>query len=115
MRLLIYDTEMQTANAYLPQAIAVAARKLLGVSNVHVCSHDDVIKHAASGAWDGLLAIGGAGSDLHIMSALLRLPILRILWTTEDPYERRLIENVQPVFHHIFSNELNCDGCNPLN
>ena len=55
MRLLIYDTEMQTANAYLPQAIAVAARKLLGVSNVHVCSHDDVIKHAASGAWDGLL------------------------------------------------------------
>ena len=57
--------------------------------------------------------IGGAGSDLHIMSALLRLPILRILWTTEDPYERRLIENVQPVFHHIFSNELNCDGCNP--
>ena len=70
MRLLIYDTEMQTANAYLPQAIAVAARKLLGVSNVHVCSHDDVIKHAASGAWDGLLAIGGAGSDLHIMSAL---------------------------------------------
>ena len=113
MRLLIYDTEMQTANAYLPNAITAAAHKLLGISNVHFCCHMDVVEHASSGKWDGLLAIGGAGADLHIMTALMEIPILKILWTTEDPYERRLIKNTEPVFHHIFSNEENCDGINP--
>ena len=112
MRLLIYDTEMQTANAYLLRAISIAASKQLGATNVHLCSHHDVVEHAASGAWDGLLAIGGAGADLHIINALNELPILRILWTTEDPYERRLIENVEPAFHYVFTNEKNCDGCN---
>ena len=112
MRLLIYDTEMQTANAYLPRAIAVAAANKLGAKNVHHCTHYDVVEYAASGEWDGLLAIGGAGADFHIMSALRGLPILRILWTTEDPYERRLIENVEEIFHYVFSNEQNCNGCN---
>ena len=113
MILLIYDTEMQTANAYLPNAITAAAHKLLGISNVHFCCHMDVVEHASSGKWDGLLAIGGAGADLHIMTALMEIPILKILWTTEDPYERRLIKNAEPVFHHIFSNEESCDGINP--
>ena len=112
MRLLIYDTEMQTANAYIPNSIATAASKLLGASNVHLCSHYDVVKYAASGAWDGLLAIGGAGADRHILTALMRIPIIRILWTTEDPYERRLIQRVEPAFHFIFSNEQSCDGSN---
>lgn len=112
MRLLIYDTEMQTANAYLLRSISTAAGKLLGVTNVHLCSHHDVVEYAASGAWDCLLAIGGAGSDLHIIKVLNELPILRILWTTEDPYERRLIENVESAFHYVFTNEHNCDACN---
>ena len=105
MRLLIYDTEMQTANAYLLRSISTAAGKLLGVTNVHLCSHHDVVEYAASGAWDCLLAIGGAGADLHIIKVLNELPILRILWTTEDPYERRLIENVESAFHFVFTNE----------
>ena len=112
MRLLIYDTEMQTANAYIPNAIATAASKLLGASNVHLCSHNNVVQYAASGVWDGLLAIGGAGADQYILTALMRIPIIRILWTTEDPYERRLIERVEPAFHFIFSNEQSCDGTN---
>ena len=112
MRLLIYDTEMQTANAYLLRSIATAAGKLLGATNVYLCSHHDVVEYAASGDWDGLLAIGGAGADLHIIKVLNELPILRILWTTEDPYERRLIENVESAFHFVFTNEHNCDGCN---
>ena len=109
MRLLIYDTEMSTANAYLPKAITNAASQILGSSNVKLCSHAEVVKHAASGDWDGLLAIGGAGADRHIMAALMETSITRILWTTEDPYERRLIERVSPAFGHIFSNEQNCD------
>ena len=63
MRLLIYDTEMQTANGYLPKAIVTAAGKLLGASNVHLCGHEEIVENAASGAWDGLLAIGGAGAE----------------------------------------------------
>ena len=113
MRLLIYDTEMRTANAYLPRAILSAAGKLLGASNIQLCNHAEVVEQAASGKWDGLLAIGGAGADQHIMTALTEIPIPRILWTTEDPYERRLIERASPAFHHIFSNEKNCDKANP--
>ena len=112
MRLLIYDTEMQTANGYLPKAIVTAAGKLLGASNVHLCGHEEIVENASSGAWDGLLAIGGAGADRHIMTALMEIPIMRILWSTEDPYERRLIKNAEPAFHYIFSNDQSCDGAN---
>ncbi|MGL6135605.1 MAG: hypothetical protein ACRC1L_15685, partial [Prochlorococcaceae cyanobacterium] len=114
MRLLIYDTEMRTANGYLPRAIAMAAEKLLGRSNVQLCGHDEVVKQAASGAWNGLLAIGGAGADRHLMVALMETSIPRILWTTEDPYERRLLERAEPAFDHIFSNEQSCDGASPF-
>jgi glycosyltransferase involved in cell wall biosynthesis len=110
MRLLIYDTEMRSANGYLPRAIATAAEGLLGAANVRLCDHASVVKLAASGDWDGLLAIGGAGADRHLITALMETPILRILWTTEDPYERRLLERVEPAFHHVFSNELLCEG-----
>jgi glycosyltransferase involved in cell wall biosynthesis len=113
MRLLIYDTEMRSANAYLPRAIATAAEGLLGPANVCLCDHASVVNLAASGAWDGLLAIGGAGADRHLIMALMETPILRILWTTEDPYERRLLERVEPAFHHVFSNEMVCDGASP--
>ncbi|MFM7286828.1 MAG: glycosyltransferase, partial [Cyanobium sp.] len=113
MRLLIYDTEMRSANGYLPRAIATAAEELLGPANVHLCDHASVVTLAASGAWDGLLAIGGAGADRHLITALMETSILRILWTTEDPYERRLLERVEPAFHHVFSNELLCDGASP--
>ena len=113
MRLLIYDTEMRSANGYLPRAIAKAAEGLLGSGDVRLCDHATVVGLAASGAWDGLLAIGGAGADLHLITALMETPILRILWTTEDPYERRLLERVEPAFHHVFSNELLCDGVSP--
>ena len=70
MRLLIYDTEMQTANAYIPNAIATAASKLLGASNVHLCSHNNVVQYVASGVWDGLLAIGGAGGSIYLDSIM---------------------------------------------
>ncbi|QVL53543.1 MAG: glycosyltransferase [Cyanobium sp. M30B3] len=113
MRLLIYDTEMRSANGYLPRAIATAAEGLLGPGDVRLCDHATVVGLAASGAWDGLLAIGGAGADHHLITALMETPILRILWTTEDPYERRLLERVEPAFHHVFSNELLCDGASP--
>ena len=86
MRLLLYDTEMRTANGYLPRAIASAAEGLLGASNVQLCDHASVVAAAASGAWDGLLAIGGAGADRHLLTALMDTPIPRILWSTEDPY-----------------------------
>ncbi|TVS05312.1 MAG: glycosyltransferase [Cyanobium sp. PLM2.Bin73] len=114
MKLLIYDTEMRTANGYLPQAIAMAAGKLLGRSNVHLCGHHQVVEQAASGAWNGLLAIGGAGADRHLMAALMETSIPRILWTTEDPYERRLLERTEPAFDHIFSNEESCEGVSPF-
>ena len=111
MRLLIYDTEMQTANAYIPNAIATAASKLLGASNVHLCNHCNVVKYAASGAgrttrdwwgWCRSIYLDSTHEDTNI----------RILWTTEDPYERRLIQRVEPAFHFIFSNEQSCDGSN---
>lgn len=114
MKLLIYDTEMRTANGYLPQAISIAAGKLLGRSNVHLCGHHQVVEQAASGAWNGLLAIGGAGADRHLMAALMETSIPRILWTTEDPYERRLLERTEPAFDHIFSNEQSCEGVSPF-
>lgn len=113
MRLLIYDTEMRTANGYLPRAVAIAAAKLLGSSNVQLCDHAQVVDQAASGGWDGLLAIGGAGADRHLMAALMETAIPRILWTTEDPYERRLLERAEPVFDHIFSNDQSCEGASP--
>jgi len=113
VRLLIYDTEMCTANGYLPRAVAIAAAKLLGSGNVQLCDHAQVVDRAASGAWDGLLAIGGAGADRHLMAALMETAIPRILWTTEDPYERRLLERVEPVFDHIFSNDQSCEGASP--
>ncbi|MFU8884721.1 MAG: glycosyltransferase [Cyanobacteriota bacterium] len=110
MKLLLYDTEMRTANGYLPRAISRAAEGLLGASNVQLCDHASVVAEAASGAWDGLLAIGGAGADRHLMGALMDTAIPRILWTTEDPYERRLLERAEPAFDHVFSNERHCDG-----
>lgn len=110
MKLLLYDTEMQSANGYLPRAITQAATQLLGEGNAQLCDHASVVEQAASGAWDGLLAIGGAGADRHLMEALRETPIQRLLWTTEDPYERRLLERVEPVFHHVFSNEAGCAG-----
>jgi glycosyltransferase involved in cell wall biosynthesis/spore maturation protein CgeB len=113
MRLLLYDTEMRSANGYLPRAIATAAEGLLGPAHVRLCDHASVVGLAASGAWDGLLAIGGAGADLHLITALMETPIRRILWTTEDPYERRLLERVEPAFHHVFSNEQLCGGVSP--
>ena len=113
MRLLIYDTEMRTANGYLTRAVAIAAGKLLGSSNVLLCDHAEVVVQAASGAWDGLLAIGGAGADRNLMAALMELPIPRVLWTTEDPYERRLLERAEPAFHAIFSNEESCEAASP--
>lgn len=36
MRLLIYDTEMRSANGYLPRAIAKAAEGLLGSGDVRL-------------------------------------------------------------------------------
>ena len=113
MRLLLYDTEMRTANGYLPRAIASAAEGLLGTSNVQLCDHASVVAAAASGAWDGLLAIGGAGADRHLLSALMDTPIPRILWSTEDPYERRLVARAEPAFDHVFSNERHCEGASP--
>jgi len=113
MRLIIYDTEMRTANGYLARAVAIAAGKLLGGSNVRICGHAQVVEQASSGAWDGLLAIGGAGADCHLIAALMDTPIPRILWTTEDPYERRLLERAEPAFDHIFSNEESCAGVSP--
>ena len=113
MRLLLYDTEMRTANGYLPRAIASAAEGLLGASNVQLCDHASVVAAAASGAWDGLLAIGGAGADRHLLSALMDTPIPRILWSTEDPYERRLVARAEPAFDHVFSNERHCEGASP--
>jgi hypothetical protein len=110
MKLLLYDTEMRTANGYLPRAIASAAEGLLGTSNMQLCDHASVVAEAASGAWDGLLAIGGAGADRHLMGALMDTAIPRILWATEDPYERRLLERAEPAFDHVFSNERHCDG-----
>ncbi len=110
MRLLLYDTEMRTANGYLPRAMASAAEGLLGAGNVQLCDHASVVAEAASGAWDGLLAIGGAGADRHLMGALMDTAIPRILWATEDPYERRLLERAEPAFDHVFSNERHCDG-----
>jgi len=114
MRLLVYDTEMATANGYLPRAVAMAAGKLLGRANVLLCNHAEVVEQAASGDWDGLLAIGGAGADRHLMTALMETPIPRILWTTEDPYERRLLERAEPAFDHVFSNDRSCDGASPF-
>ncbi|MEB3354177.1 MAG: hypothetical protein VKM34_08080, partial [Cyanobacteriota bacterium] len=67
MKLLLYDTEMQTANGYLPRAISEAARQLLGEGNALLCDHAEVVAEAASGTWDGLLAIGGAGADRHLL------------------------------------------------
>jgi glycosyltransferase involved in cell wall biosynthesis len=113
MRLLIYDTEMRSANGYLPQAIATAAKGLLGDSHVRLCDHGSVVGLAASGAWDGLLAIGGAGADRYLITALMETSIPRILWTTEDPYERRLLERAEPAFQHVFSNEQRCEGSSP--
>lgn len=110
MKLLLYDTEMHSANGYLPRAITQAAANLLGQANVQLCDHGTVVPLAASGAWDGLLAIGGAGADRHLLTALMETPIPRILWTTEDPYERRLLERAEPAFHHVFSNERHCAG-----
>jgi glycosyltransferase involved in cell wall biosynthesis len=113
MKLLLYDTEMQTANGYLPQAISEAARQRLGPANVLLCDHGTVVAEAASGHWDGLLAIGGAGADRHLLEALRETALPRLLWTTEDPYERRLLERVEPVFDHVFSNEERCAGASP--
>jgi hypothetical protein len=110
MKLLLYDTEMQSANGYLPRAITEAARQELGKENVRLCGHADVVAQAASGRWDGLLAIGGAGADRHLLEALRETQLPRLLWTTEDPYERRLVERVEPVFDHVFSNEARCAG-----
>ena len=113
MKLLLYDTEMRTANGYLPRAIASAAEGLLGASNVQLCDHASVVAAAASGVWDGLLAIGGAGADRHLLTALMDTPIPRILWSTEDPYERRLVARAEPAFDHVFSNERHCEGASP--
>ncbi|MBM5792356.1 MAG: glycosyltransferase [Cyanobacteria bacterium K_DeepCast_150m_m2_101] len=113
MKLLLYDTEMQTANGYLPRAITQAAAQLLGEGNALLCDHASVVEQAASGTWDGLLAIGGAGADRHLLEALRETPLPRLLWTTEDPYERRLLERVEPVFDHVFSNEVHCAGASP--
>ena len=113
MRLLLYDTEMRTANGYLPRAIASAAEGLLGASNVQLCDHASVVEQAASGSWDGLLAIGGAGADRHLLGALMDTTIPRILWATEDPYERRLVARAEPAFDHVFSNERHCAGASP--
>ncbi len=109
MRLLIYDTERETANGYLPRAISKAAQNSLGKSNVRLADHKDVVQLAASDQWDGLLAIGGAGADPHLLTALMRTGIPRVLWTTEDPYERRLIEQAEHAFHHVFTNDCKCD------
>ena len=110
MRLLLYDTEMRSANGYLVRAITKAAQRTLGADRVLLCDHASVVPLAASGQWDGLLAIGGAGADRHLLTALMDTALPRILWSTEDPYERRLVERAEPAFHHVFSNERNCDG-----
>jgi glycosyltransferase involved in cell wall biosynthesis/spore maturation protein CgeB len=113
MRLLIYDTERETANAYLPRAIYKAAQGMLGECNAHLCDHSEVVNLAGSGEWDGLLAIGGAGADPHLLGALVQTGIPRVLWTTEDPYERRLIEQAEMAFEHVFSNDHTCNGVTP--
>lgn len=108
MRLLIYDTERESANGYLPRAITKAALALLGKDNAQLCDHGEVVACAASGHWDGLLAIGGAGADPHLLGALRQTGIPRVLWATEDPYERRLIQLAEPAFDHVFSNDHTC-------
>jgi glycosyltransferase involved in cell wall biosynthesis/spore maturation protein CgeB len=113
MRLLVYDTEMQTANGYLPRAIVKAASKLIGHDNVQLASHANVVELAKSNDWQALLAIGGAGADKHILAALAETGIHRVLWSTEDPYERRLVEIAEPAFHHVFTNEKNCHLATP--
>lgn len=113
MRLLIYDTERETANGYLPRAITKAAQALLGESHALLCDHGQVVACAGSGQWDGLLAIGGAGGDPHLLSALMQTGIPRVLWATEDPYERRLIEQAERAFDHVFSNDHTCQGATP--
>ena len=110
MRLLIYDTERETAKGYLPRAITRAAQVLLGEGDAQLCDHADVVALAASGHWDGLLAIGGAGADPHLLGALMQTGIPRVLWATEDPYERRLIEQAELAFEHVFSNDHTCAG-----
>ena len=114
MRLLIYDTERETANGYLPRAITRAAQELLGEADAKLCDHADVVALAASGHWDGLLAIGGAGADPHLLGALMQTGIPRVLWATEDPYERRLIEQAELAFEHVFSNDHTCAGATAI-
>ena len=112
-RLLVYDTEMRSANGYLPKAIEKAACRVLGQQNAKLVDHIDVVHQARSGGWDILLALGGAGADRNILQSLMELPICRVLWTTEDPYERRLITLVEKAFHHIYTNERICDQITP--
>ncbi len=105
-RILLLDTAAQTHNPHIPLAVADALRRHPAVAHVARAGYGDALARFRAEACDTLLALGGAGGDLAILTRLCAMARRAALWTTEDPYEVAENLRVSVPFDAVFTNDL---------
>lgn len=105
LSLILFNTNSRTRNYHITKLIYAAACRKIGVENVHIANHSNVVELCRTHSNSVLLAVDGQRLHPALLVNAIKYVSVSILWQFDDPYN--LTENVKNAeyFDHVYTNE----------
>jgi glycosyltransferase involved in cell wall biosynthesis/spore maturation protein CgeB len=105
LNVILLNTKHFNPNYYIVLGIEAALRSHAAIGQVARVEYKDLVATASEGSYDLLLAVDGENIVTELIVAVRTHVKWAVLWTFDDPYERKTTTQIAELFDLIFTND----------